>query len=96
VGRSRRLRLQLTPDQPRVAPSSREQLRVCPQLRHHSALQHGDAVGALHGREPVRDNQRRALPRQCRALDRTLRHGHTRTRSGAEKLYYYNSIIILL
>ena len=46
-----------------VAAAERHQLVVGAELDDPAVLDHADAVGAAHGREPVRDEDRRAAPR---------------------------------
>ena len=64
--------------QPRVdAVGPRHQLVVLADLDDAAAFEHDDGVGALHGREAVRDHERRAVEHQRgqRVLHQPLRLG---------------------
>src|SRR5690348_8642689 len=62
--RRRALRGVLDAIEPRVDALAREELRVRAELGEPPALEHGDAVGTLDGREPMRDDDRRAAAHQ--------------------------------
>ena len=72
AGRSGRRRLLLARPHLGVGAAAGEELVVAAVLDHRALLQHEDLVGVDHGREAVRDDQRRAAGRDPaqRRLDR--------------------------
>ncbi len=54
----------LAADQPRVEPVAGEELVVAAGLDEMSAIQHRQQVGVAHGRQPMGDDDRRAVAHQ--------------------------------
>src|SRR5688500_251277 len=48
----------------RVHPAAREQVRVASFLHHSAVIEHDHAVGATHGAQAMRNDQRRATAEQ--------------------------------
>jgi len=72
-----RLRGELQPMQARVQTVAGDELRVAAEFDDLAAVEHDDAIGALNGREPVRDHDRGAPLHQRiqSGLDVALRLG---------------------